>query len=426
MKAPSVPLQTRRQFLVRSGLASATLVASAPRLWAKGPAEAFDEAMNQFMAERKIPGGSLAVVKDRRLVYACGYGWADREKQEPVKPESLFRIASISKPITAVAIMKLVETGKLELDAPVTKWIDFKPVLMKGEQADPRIAQITIRHCLHHTGGWDRDKSGDPMFRSTETARAVGMPEPARQEAIIRYMLGKPLDFAPGQRYAYSNFGYCLLGRVIEKISGLSYEKFVQQQVLGPAKIRRMRLGASLENERAEGEVKYYTPNNRQGSSVFPSHPGKVPAPYGSFCLEAMDSHGGWLASAVDLARFAAALDAPENACLNPKSLGLLYEPPAPPVGHKPDGTLADHFYGCGWDVRPTKNGKANYWHNGSLPGTFTMLVRRWDGLSWAVLFNQRSEGLKVGDGPIDGAMHRAADAVEQWPADDLFARYVS
>jgi N-acyl-D-amino-acid deacylase len=426
MKAPSVPLQTRRQFLVRSGLAGVALVTSAPRLWAKGPADPFDAAMNQFMAERKIPGGSLAVVKDRRLVFARGYGWADRDKQEPVKPESLFRIASISKSITAVAIMKLVETGKLELDAPVTKWIDSKPVIRKGEQADPRIAQITIRHCLHHTGGWDRDKSGDPMFRSTETARAVGMPEPARQEAIIRYMLGKPLDFAPGQRYAYSNFGYCLLGRVIEKISGLSYEKFVQQQVLARAKIRRMRLGASLENERAEGEVKYYTPNNRQGTSVFPSHPGKVPAPYGSFCLEAMDSHGGWLASAVDLARFAAALDAPENACLNPKSLGQLYEPPAPPVGHKPDGTLADHFYGCGWDVRPIKNGKANYWHNGSLPGTFTMLVRRWDGLSWAVLFNQRSEGLKVGDGAIDGAMHRAADAVEQWPEDDLFARYVS
>src|SRR6185369_2853802 len=264
------------------------------------------------------------------------------------------------------------------------------------------------------------------MFRSRETARVVGMPEPARQEAIIRYMLGQPLDFAPGQGYSYSNFGYCLLGRVIEKITGLTYENFVKQQILAPMKIRRMRQGASLENERADGEVKYYTPDNRKGTSVFPSHPGRVPAPYGTFCLEAMDSHGGWLASAVDLARFAAALDSPANSCLNPKSNEILYEPPAPPVARKPEGTLADRFYACGWDVRPVKNGKANYWHNGSLPGTFTMLVRRWDGLSWAVLFNQRSEGLKVGDGPIDGAMHRVADAVEQWPAEDLFERYAS
>src|SRR5882672_1621081 len=79
----------------------------------------FDREIEKFMSARNIPGGALAVVKDRRLVYTRGYGWADRENKVPVKPTSLFRIASISKPFTAVAVLKLVEDGKLSLDARV-------------------------------------------------------------------------------------------------------------------------------------------------------------------------------------------------------------------------------------------------------------------------------------------------------------------
>ena len=176
--------------------------------------------MEQFMSARKVPGGALAVVKDRRLVYARGYGWADREGEEPVKAESLFRIASISKPVTSAAIMRLVEAGKLSLDKHVAELVAVEPVVPEGKKPDPRLQEITIRQCLQHTGGWNRDVSGDPMFRSVDIARAVGAPAPARQEAIIRYMFGQPLDFAPGASYAYSNFGYCLLGRVIEKVTG--------------------------------------------------------------------------------------------------------------------------------------------------------------------------------------------------------------
>jgi len=180
-----------------------------------------------------------------------------------------------------------------------------------------------------------------------------------------------------------------------------------------------------VERAGAEKEVKYYTPGNRDGPSVFPNFPGSVPEPYGTFCLEAMDSHGGWLASAIDLARFAAALDEPEhNTSLNAETLRILYEPPAPPVSRKTDGSLAAVYYACGWNVRPKGNGKANYWHNGSLPGTFTLLVRRFDGLSWVALFNQRSESSKQPDSAIDGALHRAADSVAEWPDTDLFTTF--
>jgi N-acyl-D-amino-acid deacylase len=380
--------------------------------------EAFDDQVNAFMQARKTPGGALAVIKDRRLVYARAYGFADLEKKEPPRPDSLFRIASISKPFTAAAVLKLVASGRLQMDAPAFALLPLEP--LAGRQPDPRLPRITVRHLLHHTAGWDRDQSGDPMFMSEKIARANGEAPPANQRAIIRYMVGQPLDFDPGARYAYSNFGYCVLGRIIEKISGQGYAPFVQEEVLAPIGIRRMRQGISRASGRAPGEVKYYMPGRN-----FEPEDARA-EPYTGFCLEAMDSHGAWLASAVDLVRFAAALDDPARTTwLAPAARRLLYEPPAPPVSRNADGALQPTYYACGWQVRPVgADGRANYWHTGSLPGTYTLLVRRHDGLAWAVLFNQRSSDPKLADGAIDGALHRAADAVAEWPSHDLFGNY--
>src|ERR1041385_2839566 len=388
-------------------------------------AEACDREVTEFMAARHVPGGALAVVKDRRLVYAKGYGWGDREKKNPARPDSLFRIASVSKPITAVAVLRLVEQMKLSLDARAFDLVKLQPVLDGDRKPDPRLAAITIRQLLQHTGGWDRDKSFDPMFRATRIARAMGEPPPAGPPAVIRYMLGQPLDFDPGTRFAYSNFGYCVLGRVIEKATKQTYEKFVQEKILAPIGIRRMRIGASLDGRQAVGEVRYYTSKDEQGENVFPGTARRVPWPYGGFHLEAMDAHGGWIASAVDLARFAAALDDPRRSpLLKPSTFETMYAAPPAPVSRQNDGSLDAAWYGCGWNVRPiAEDDEANYWHSGSLPGTSTLLVRRWDGLSWAVLFNQRSEDKALPDGAIDGALHRAADAVADWPKENLFDR---
>jgi N-acyl-D-amino-acid deacylase len=370
------------------------------------------------MQARKIPGGALAVSKDRRLVYASAYGLADLENKEPTLPDSLFRIASISKPFTAVAVLQLVAAGRLQMDAPAFALLQLEP--LPGKQPDPRLGSITVRHLLHHTGGWDRDVSGDPMFMTKKIARANGEPPPANQRAIIRYMLGQPLDFDPGARYAYSNFGYCVLGRILEKITGQDYASLMQQAALSPIGIRRMRLGVSPAGGRAPGEVKYYMPQRNFDPTESQTEP------YTGFCLEAMDSHGGWLASAVDLMRFAAALDDPaRTSWLAPSARQLIYEPPAPPVSRKANGSLKPVYYACAWDVRPVgQSGRANYWHNGSLPGTYTLLVRRYDGLAWAALFNQRSTDPKLPDGALDSALHEAADAVTEWPEHDLFGNY--
>lgn len=388
------------------------------------PLASFDREMEEFIRPRKIPGAALAVVRDRRLVYIRGYGLADRDLRERVWPTSLFRIASISKPVTAAAVLKLVEQGKLRLDAGVLDLLDVEAD--ESKPSDERWSKMTLRHLLQHSGGWDRDRSYDPMFRSREIALDLGMKSPAGPREVIRYMLGRPLDFDPGERYAYSNLGYCILGRIIERVSGVPYEQYVRQHVLTPLGIQRMRLGRSLEPARSNGETRYYMPDDEPAESVFDEKPGKVPWPYGGFCLEAMDAHGGWIASVADLARFAAAFHDPARCpLLKAATIGTMYAPPAPPVSRNGDGSLKDFYYGCGWFVRPAgETGKANCWHTGSLPGTYGLLVRRSDGLSWVVLFNQRSKDRDLPDNAIDPALHRAADAVKDWPDEDLFGKH--
>ena len=135
----------RRRHFLRTGLgllaASATQSRAAETVTV---AQAFDAEMAAFMQPRGVPGGALAVVKDRRLVYAQGYGLADRERKLPVAAESLFRIASITKPFTAVAVLQLVESGRLALDAPAFELLGFDP----AKAADPRTAQITVGQLL--------------------------------------------------------------------------------------------------------------------------------------------------------------------------------------------------------------------------------------------------------------------------------------
>ena len=122
----------------------------------------FDQMMREFVKENEIPGAALAVAKEGRLVYARGFGWADRENRKPVQPHSLFRIASISKPITAVAILRLVDKGKLKLDDKAFALLSHKPHLGKDTKVDPRLKEVTIRHLLQHRGLLDGSLVDEP------------------------------------------------------------------------------------------------------------------------------------------------------------------------------------------------------------------------------------------------------------------------
>jgi N-acyl-D-amino-acid deacylase len=378
----------------------------------------FDELAIKFLADHQVPGMAIAVARDGMLIYSRGFGYADKEKQTPVRPDSLFRIASISKPITSVAILQLVERGKLKLDDKVLDVLKLE--LPKGDKVDARWREITIRHLLQHAGGWDRSKSFDAMFKSREFAREQGVAPPAGPEAVIKSMLGYPLDFAPGERSEYSNFGYCLLGRLIEKVTGQSYEAYVKEQVLKPAGVTRMKIGATLTT--AEGEVRYYDRGAKKEPSVFAPEgkPVKVPMPYGVWSLEAMDAHGGWIASAPDLLRFASIADGRLPGVLGKQSIETMFALPdlkEHDLKEKSTDGKPLRYYGCGWAVRVVGPGKINTFHSGGLQGTSTLLVRRYDGLSWAVLLNSdftADGGWLVSN--ADPLMHAAAAKVKAWP----------
>lgn len=380
--------------------------------------ENFDASVRDVMQKYKIPGGAIAVVRDGKLIYARGYGYSDVENKTPVQPDALFRIASVSKPITSAAIMKLVEDGKLKFDDRVVPLIaDLTPA--PGATIDPRWDQVTIRNLLDHTGGWDRDKPGgfDPMFQSATAAAAVNAPAPASAETIIRWMRGMPLDFNPGDKWAYSNFGYNILGRVIERVSSLPYEEFVRTRVLQPVGASRTRLGKSHMKDALPEEVKYYVAGLGVNApivlSIFPGE-GGVPLNYGGYYLEATDSHGGWVSSTIDLLRFVNGIDgrASPPDILKPQTVTDMTNF-GPTVC--PDGTC---YYAAGWWVRPIQSG-TTWWHGGDYAGTKAFLVRSYSGVSWVALFNAGTSNSMINE--VETALWNSLNAMTSFPPNDLF-----
>ena len=381
--------------------------------------EVFGRLIPDLLEKHEVPGAAIAIVKDGRLVLANGYGLADVENEEPVEPDSLFRIASISKPVTAVAVLRLEEEGKLNLDEKVFDILD-RFEAPEGSEPDLRIYDVAVRQLLQHSGGWDRDESYDPMFISRRIERSLGAPKPIGCEDVIRYMLSQPLDFDPGTRYAYSNFGYCILGRIIEEKTGQPYEEYVKSQILQPVGITRMRVGGTLLEDRVEGEVRYYGyPDQSLTHSVLPDTRARVPWHYGGFHFRTMDSHGGWIASPIDLVRFISALDGNKPPpLLELGSVEMMVARPDPPLW-----VDESHYYGLGFLVRPVGNG-ANWWHGGSLEGTIGLLVRTDDGMAWAVLFNSRPKAWGELLGEVDRLMWDGVGEVTGWPSHDLFPQY--
>ena len=382
----------------------------------------FEQSVRDLMRKYAIPGAAVAVVRDGKLIYARGFGYADVENKTPLQPDALFRIASVSKPLTSAAIMKLVEEGKLKLDDRVAPFIaHLTPA--PGATVDPRWEQITIRHLLDHTAGWDRTKPNggfDPIDRPGIAAAAVSAPAPASPETLIRYMKGLPLDFNPGEKFAYSNFGFIILGRVIEQVSGMSYRDFVRARVLEPVGAMRTQQGKSHLSDALPDEVKYYSPGFSVTGplvpSVFPGE-GVVPLNYGGFYLEAGDASGAWVSSTVDLLRFVTHIDgrASPPDILSPQTVAEMTG-----NGTKvcSDGTC---YYAGGWFVRPVQS-DATWWHGGDNPGAKSFLVRSYYNVSWAALFNTSAPNSLTNE--LDAALWNALNGITSFPTYDLFTSF--
>jgi CubicO group peptidase (beta-lactamase class C family) len=361
----------------------------------------FDAVIQGFMRARGIPCGSLAITCGGRLVMARGYTWNTASRTQPT---SLFRVASVSKPVTATAVLRLVQDGRLTLEDRPAR------ILRLSTAADRRLDDVTVLHLLRHTGGWDRKISGDPMFDDAAIADALGKRLPIGRRDIIAYVTARALDHAPGTRYAYSNYGYLLLGKIIERVTGRPYAEHIRQAVLGPLRIQRMRLGRTL--LRTNGEVPYSS--RFDGPTVMDPSGRTVPGPYGTFNQENNAFNCGWLASAVDLARFATVYDG-TTTVLTRKTVDAALARP----GTKPSGG----YYACGWHVRPMAWGR-DTWHTGSLPGAYALVLRRFDGVTLAALFDRRDDPAGEGHAEIEEELQEAADAVDGWPSVDLGPGY--
>jgi CubicO group peptidase (beta-lactamase class C family) len=315
----------------------------------------------EFRRKYRVPASAIAITRSGEFVYDQAAGMADRQQLQPVQQNSLFRIASVTKPITSVTIFSLLEQGKLNLKDKV-----FGPSGILGNKyGKPPYKQyvpdVTVDNLLTHTsGGWPNDGT-DPMFRFNSWDHT----------RLITWTLANlPLTYPPGEHWAYSNFGYCVLGRVIEAVTGQPYDAYVKANILAPCGITDMKIAENKMKERAPNEVVYY---GQYGEN-----------PYG-FNVTRMDSNGGWIASAQDLAIFLDHVAGAGNipALLKPETIKLMTTPaPAYPQG--------DARYARGWMVRD--NGKGNWWHNGGFPGTTTIMVRTANGMCWGGLTNTSFE----------------------------------
>ena len=371
---------------------------------------ALDAAMTALLADYNVPGGQLALTYQGRLVYNRGFGYANTSTSALVQPSSSFRIASISKPVTAVAVMKLYEQGLISLDAKV-----FGPTGILNDSIyqnilDNRVNDITIRQLLQHEGGWDRNLSGDPMFNAYNIALAMGVPPPGDPVTTVRYMLeNRMLDFTPGTQSQYSNFGFCVLGRVIEKITGQSYEAYLRNSILAPCGIYEMQLGNNLEADLLPNEVHYYDYAGAPLAYSVYDNTSLVPWQYGGFNVEFMDSHGGWVATSEELCKLLVSIDrfSTKPDILTTATIDTMIKP-----------STTDPNYACGIAV----NAFNNWWHMGSLPGTTSEIVRAGNmQLNWALLLNTRNAGSGPLETAIDNLVWNCLSQISSWPTHDLF-----
>jgi CubicO group peptidase (beta-lactamase class C family) len=369
--------------------------------------QSIDINIIDFLQRNRIVGASVAITKEGRLIYSKGFGFAVKETLDSVTPRSLFRIASVSKLITAVAIMKLVEDEKLDINARVFGQEGILNDSVYLQYNDKRYENITIHHLLNHTAGWNGKKT-DPVFNSLYVAKIMDVVPPAQIPVIIEYALTKKLDYLPGKNYSYSNLGYCVLGEVIKKVTGMEYEDYVQFAILHPLGIWDMHIGKSFFNEKYPNEVRYYNLEDSPKIWAFDGSQERVPLEYGGNNIELLGPAGGWIASAPELAKLMTAIDGFDSRpdIISKSSIAFMTE----------DRDHSRSF--IGW--RGT-DGHGTWWRTGTLTGTSALIMRHANGINWIVLLNTTTNRRSHIHNKLSHTMFSALYGIHKWPGFDLF-----
>jgi CubicO group peptidase (beta-lactamase class C family) len=364
-----------------------------------------ERTIRSFMHRWEIAGASIAVSKNGQLVYAKGFGMADKASNTETEPYNKFRIASISKLITAVAVMKLQEEGKLDVNRKVFGPDGILNDPFYSDPKDKRVYGITVAHLLSHEGGWT-SRWGDQMFIPFVVAESMGVNTPVDTKTIVRFALNKGLHFTPGSGRSYSNLGYAILGLIIEKVSGMSYSDYCRKAVLEPIGIYDMILAHNLPAEKAPFEVTYYEPGDAILKPSLYGTGNLVQASYGGNDIEALGGAGAWLATSPDLMKLLLAIDgfdSPKD-ILSRESITFM--------------TDANNGYApVGWK---TTIYDGTWWRTGTFPGTACMMKRQANGIAWVVLLNTSAWNGPEISSDINNMMARAIYQIREWPDRDL------
>jgi len=334
-----------------------------------------DASIEKYMAQWNLKGVSLSIMRNDSLVYAKGYGWADKEKDQRMGPGNTMRVASVSKLLTATGIMILQERGMLALSDTV-----FGPTgilcdsLFTKEIKDKNYYKITVEDLLRHKGGFTTGL-GDPMFSTRTIIMQNHLTTPPDHDTLVKLMLRRKLGFIPGTSQSYSNFGYLLLSMIIEKVSGMDYEDFMQKNVLKPIGCTDMHIAGNYYKDKRENEVRYYMQSNDEPVEEYNNSRKMVPRCYGGNDIPALSGAGAWICSTPELAKFVAAIDGREEFpdLISPESLIEMTK------------YIDEETYSLGWnDTNPEKG----WSRTGTLSGT-TALIRYYpDGECWIMVAN--------------------------------------
>ena len=323
----------------------------------------FTALLRVFADRHGIGAAALAVMKNGEIVNEGAVGFMDAERQVSIRQDVMMRLASVSKPITAAAIRTLANAGRLALDDRVFELgqvegglLHFDPFPQLG---DSRLADVTVLHLLQHRGGWDRETAGDLTYREIEIAQAMSISSPPGRENTVRYILGQPLQFAPGSRRAYSNIGYLVLGLIVEEASGQDYITYVRENIFTPLDVPSGDViqGRTFPEARSDREP-WYAGEGFARNVFDPSGP-LVRWPDGGWDHEARIAQGGLVASTRAILAF---LDA--------------YQVAGDDIGRRRRGGEGGQWW---------------WYHTGSLSGTNTLALQRGNGINYVALFNRRA-----------------------------------
>lgn len=334
-----------------------------------------DSRICSFMVEHSVPGVSIAISKNEKIIYSAGYGFADTTKKERVTPEHRFRLASMSKQHAAIAVMKLVEQKRLHLTDTV---FGKNGILYNvfGDRMSEEWKKITVEHLLSHTSGIDPSAAErDCMFGNSIY---YGKNTNCRISLLLENV---KITNTPGKIYHYNNSNYGILGKIVETVSGKSFVQFLKDEIYTPIGITDIEGGNN--NMLKDNEVNYYGQSGRN--------------PFGNDVEQGVAA-GGMIASTLSLMKLMAHIDYGTTVpdILRKETLDRMYTPLS---GIRNTGGSSWNRYALGWQTNHTIFKDWASYHSGNLAGVSTLWVRGTDNVNVVVLCNSRSyEGDDIDD----------------------------